>query len=143
MEERRTLKLYDYYLVSYFPVFLAIIFELFISIVSVDSYIDGLVSSQYFSIHWIIRIVIFLLIARNIVYRLDGPGLDGVKTGMLAGLFLGLFFGLFSFFYEPTLGAFFYFLALPWQTVIAGLVITGGATFLLSQYSHEQSKLNE
>ena len=78
MKKVSNLGLYDFYLVSYFPIFLAILFELFILLMGIDAYIEEKILFQYFSIHWLIRLIVYIIVAYNISYRLNGNGFDGM-----------------------------------------------------------------
>ena len=87
---------------------------------------------------WILRGIYFAIIGWFGVKRLSAKPIDIAVVGIYRGAILGIVIGFFELIWYHNVNAFIFLLALPWQTMFAGFIVSGMTAYIVSLWKQER-----
>jgi hypothetical protein len=129
-----------YYTQGSIPILLVVVgIDIIWTIAGKPSLVNFLGDDTAYLFPWIIRIVGFISVGWLFGYRHNDTPWNAAKAGALGGLSIGLIIGLFEVMWYHNLNALLLMLALPWQTLLMGMLVSWGSAHIFSTWAHENN----
>lgn len=94
--------------------------------------------SYEFIFPWSLRAIFFVIVGWFCMKKNPQKPFAVATIGLYRGAALGILIGLFELIWYHNINAFIFLLALPWQTMFVGFIVSGVTAYIMSIWKEEK-----